>query len=208
MTSKPFVFSLWKKCGRISLVPSRPRRFRMWRHLSSLSGKFAYRARFQGSSGHSDSANRPGYEAAGESHEGPVHTYPDILFLSGFGFRLHVSGESGIRVLSPEWKYLNTLWSGNVWTLNPDILLSTDVTRSSPVLCHEYSRRCRATKNLLIKKYPDRSGRALDISGAIFRWFNRNYGKFRSINANQWLKSLSSNVIKQVWGGKLSIEKE
>ena len=41
--------------ARISLVPSRPRRFRMWRHLSSLSGKFA--------SGHSDSANRPGYEA-------------------------------------------------------------------------------------------------------------------------------------------------
>ena len=35
----------------------------MWRHLSSLSGKFAYRARFQASSGHSDSANRPGYEA-------------------------------------------------------------------------------------------------------------------------------------------------
>jgi len=46
-----------------SLVPSRPRRFRMWRHLSSLSGKFAYRAWFQASSGHSDSANRPGYEA-------------------------------------------------------------------------------------------------------------------------------------------------
>ena len=46
-----------------TLVPSRPRRFRMWRHLSSLSGKFAYRARFQASSGHSDSANRPGYEA-------------------------------------------------------------------------------------------------------------------------------------------------
>ena len=53
------------------------------------------------------------------------------LFLSGYGFRLHVSGESGIRVLSPEWKYLNTLWSGNVWTLNPNILLTTDVTRSS-----------------------------------------------------------------------------
>ena len=51
-----------------SLVPSRPRRFRMWHHLSSLLGKFAqdalrYRARFQASSGHSDSANRPGYEA-------------------------------------------------------------------------------------------------------------------------------------------------
>ena len=46
-----------------SVVPSRPRRFRMWRHLSSLSGKFAYRAGFQASSGHSNSANRPGYEA-------------------------------------------------------------------------------------------------------------------------------------------------
>ena len=34
----------------------------MWRHLSSLSGKL-YRARFQASSDHSDSANRPGYEA-------------------------------------------------------------------------------------------------------------------------------------------------
>ena len=50
-----------------SLVPSRPRRFRMWRHLSSLSGKFAkdsrYRTRFQASSGNSDSANWPGYQA-------------------------------------------------------------------------------------------------------------------------------------------------
>ena len=57
-----------------SLVPSRPRRFRMRRHgrrhLSSLSGKFAYRARFQASSGHSDSANSPGYEAV----------YPPQLF--------------------------------------------------------------------------------------------------------------------------------
>ena len=53
----------------LSLVPSRPRRFRMWRHLSSLSGKFAedvssrYRTRFQASSGNSDNANWPGYEA-------------------------------------------------------------------------------------------------------------------------------------------------
>ena len=44
----------------VSLVPSRPRRFRMWRHLSSLSGKFA---EDQASSGNSDSANWPGYEA-------------------------------------------------------------------------------------------------------------------------------------------------
>ena len=51
-----------------SLIPSRPRQFWIWCHLSSLSGKFAqdasrYRARFQASSGHSDSVNRPGYEA-------------------------------------------------------------------------------------------------------------------------------------------------
>ena len=48
-----------------SLVPSRPRRFRMWRHLSSLSGKFADRVWFQASHCNSDSANRllPGYEA-------------------------------------------------------------------------------------------------------------------------------------------------
>ena len=39
----------------------------MRRHLSSLSGKFAedYRTRFQASSGNLDSANWPGYEAAG-----------------------------------------------------------------------------------------------------------------------------------------------
>ena len=33
--------------------------------------------------------------------------------------------------------------SGISWTLNPDILLSSDVTRSSPVLYREYSIRCR-----------------------------------------------------------------
>ena len=35
------LFRLLQKTCRASLVPSRPRRFRMWRHLSSLSGKFA-----------------------------------------------------------------------------------------------------------------------------------------------------------------------
>ena len=41
------------------------------------------------------------------------------LFLSGYSFRPHVSGESGIRVRnfcwirSPEWKFLNTLWIQN-----------------------------------------------------------------------------------------------
>ena len=38
--------------------PVGPRRFRMWRHLSS------YRTQFQASSGNSDSENLPGYEAA------------------------------------------------------------------------------------------------------------------------------------------------
>ena len=73
---------------------------------------------------------------------GPVHTYPDIfmnpqLFLSGFGLCPHVSGKSGIqshnwlRIRSPEWKFLNALWI--VRTLNLDIFLSDDLTRSSPV---------------------------------------------------------------------------
>ena len=53
--------------GATSLVRRRPRRFQMWRHMLSLSGKFAedHRTRFQASSGNSDSANWPGYEAAG-----------------------------------------------------------------------------------------------------------------------------------------------
>ena len=47
------------------LVLSRPRRFRLWRHLSSLSGKvrLGLALGFQASSGKSDSANWPGYEA-------------------------------------------------------------------------------------------------------------------------------------------------
>ena len=48
-----------------SLVPSCPQRFWMWRHLSSLSGKFTKdHTRFQTSSGNSHSANWPEYEAA------------------------------------------------------------------------------------------------------------------------------------------------
>ena len=43
------------------------------------------------------------------------------LFLSGYDFSWHLYGESGIRIRSPEWKFLNTLWIRNVWTLNPDI---------------------------------------------------------------------------------------
>ena len=35
------------------------------------------------------------------------------LILSGYGFRPHASGESGIWIRSPEWKFLNTLWIRN-----------------------------------------------------------------------------------------------
>ena len=75
--NRPYILYLWsRRClgrlqwrlgsGATSLVPSRPQQIRMWRHLPSLSGKFAedYRTRFQASSGNSDSANWPGYEAA------------------------------------------------------------------------------------------------------------------------------------------------
>ena len=68
-THAHYVFPPWRGLPvQSSLAPSRPRRFRMWRHLPSLSGKFAketsrYHTRFQASSGNSDSANWPGYEA-------------------------------------------------------------------------------------------------------------------------------------------------
>ena len=71
----------------------------MWRHLSSLSGKFAedYRTRFQASSGNSDSAAWPGYEAAilrlqrrlaicsalWKQHVG-VATWPTLIFRCHF----------------------------------------------------------------------------------------------------------------------------
>ena len=48
---------------RLSLVPSRPRWFRMWRHRQ------ASRVRFKASSGNSDSTNRPGYEVAAGWYE-------------------------------------------------------------------------------------------------------------------------------------------
>ena len=78
---------------------------------------------------------------------GPVHTYPDIfnpqLFLSRFGFRPHVSGESGIRIPPtfwirfPEWKVLNKrLWIRNREDANKIriFFLSSDVSRLSPAL--------------------------------------------------------------------------
>ena len=55
-----------------SLVQSRPRRFRMWRHLPSLSGKFAC-------SGNSHSANWPGYEAA-PTGTVRIRSWPDVKF--------------------------------------------------------------------------------------------------------------------------------
>ena len=62
--------------GRYVIV-RRPRRFGMRRHLSSLSGKFAYRTRFQASSGNSDSANWPGYEASVNSCSNGKHWLQD-----------------------------------------------------------------------------------------------------------------------------------
>ena len=55
------------KSSKCSLVPSHPRR------SVKLVGKIRpgrYRARFQASSGHSDNANRPGYEAAVSGQSG------------------------------------------------------------------------------------------------------------------------------------------
>jgi len=72
---------------------------------------------------------------------GPVRTYPDILnpqlFLSGYGFRPHASGEFGgengyFSIHSPEWKKKkrNIRKESDVWTVNPDIFESDDVAKS------------------------------------------------------------------------------
>ena len=62
------------------------------------------------------------------------------LFLCVFGFRPHVSSESGKRIRN---LFLSVLRGGNfwiryesgiVWTLNPEMFLSNDITISSPVL--------------------------------------------------------------------------
>ena len=67
------------------------------------------------------------------------------LFPSGYYFRPHVSGESGIRIrnflnpLSSVEIILIRYESGIAWTLNPDIFLSCKVTRSShPVVYRKY----------------------------------------------------------------------
>ena len=52
------------------------------------------------------------------------------------------SATSWIR--SPEWKFLITLWIRNRQDSKTGYFLSSNVTRSSPVLNREYSRQCRA----------------------------------------------------------------
>ena len=73
------------------------------------------------------------------------------LFLSGYAYRPHATGES-----AASGTFL--IRYGNEWTLNPDIFLSTVVTRTSPVLYREYSRRSEQ-KKLRIQKYLDTCGR-------------------------------------------------
>ena len=84
------------------------------------------------------------------SQEYAMHKYPDIFesatFSCRFGFRLHVSGESGIRIQNffnplslANGTFLRRYESGIMWKLIRIILLSDDVTRWSPVLNREYS---------------------------------------------------------------------
>ena len=84
------------------------------------------------------------------SQEYAMHKYPDIFesatFSCRFGFRLHVSGESGIRIRNffnplslANGTFLRRYESGIMWKLIRIILLSDDVTRWSPVLNREYS---------------------------------------------------------------------
>ena len=84
------------------------------------------------------------------SQEYAMHKYPDIFesatFSCRFGFLLHVSGESGIRIRNffnplslANGTFLRRYESGIMWKLIRIILLSDDVTRWSPVLNREYS---------------------------------------------------------------------
>ena len=64
--------------------------------------------------------------------------FKSAIFISGYGFRPHVSGESGMPIRSLEWKFfMKRFESGIVCTLNPDIILSGDLARSRPVLYRE-----------------------------------------------------------------------
>ena len=84
------------------------------------------------------------------SQEQAMPKYPDIFesatFSCRFGFRVHVSGESGIRIRNffnplslANGTFLRRYESGIMWKLIRIILLSDDVTRWSPVLNREYS---------------------------------------------------------------------
>ena len=61
---------------------------------------------------------------------------------------LAINGDLATRLVHTYPLQSGNFWihyeSRIVWTLNPDISLSRDVTRSSPVLYCEYSRWCRA----------------------------------------------------------------
>ena len=72
---------------------------------------------------------------------GPVHTYPDTFESTACSFRdghpsTHIRCWSApFWIRSPGWKVLNPLHvSGYAWTVNADIFLSSDVTKSIPVL--------------------------------------------------------------------------
>ena len=83
---------------------------------------------------------------------------PGYFWIRNFFFpiRLLSSRIRWTRYMNPQL-FESTFQRGNfwiatnpeiVWTLNPDILLSTDVTRSSPVLYREYSRRSEPKKKI------------------------------------------------------------
>ena len=79
------------------------------------------------------------------------------FFFSGYGFRPLVPHESGSRTnpqLSESALQVGNFWiryeSGIVWTLNQDIFLSGDLTRSSPVL---YREHCIPDGNL-VPRFP------------------------------------------------------
>ena len=78
----------------------------------------------------------------------PVRTYPDTLESATFSFRIRLPSTRirWFRHTNPQL-FESALQRGNfwirheseiVWTLNPDILLSGDVTRSSLVVYREY----------------------------------------------------------------------
>ena len=77
------------------------------------------------------------------------HTYPDIFESASYPFRIRLPSTCirWIQHTNPQL-FESALQSGNfwirynesriVWTQNPDIFLSGDVTRSSPILYREY----------------------------------------------------------------------